>query len=122
MVAVSFAACVYVSVLECAGTCGVGHVCLHAHVVGVLQKQRVRGHSAASGDRLIERAQLPVCCTDFCSAWGRRMWTCDHVNMCVANTVSLSNGWVCRQVHLCCRVLSGVIPYDFAHTCVLQKA
>ena len=30
--------------------------------------------------------------------------------------------WVCRQMHVCRRILSGVVLYDCAHTCVFQKS
>ena len=56
----------------------------------VLQKPRVRGHASAGCDILIEHVQLPACCTNFCSAWGRRRWMCDHVVSCT---------------HLCCRYM-----------------
>ena len=29
---------------------------------------------------------------------------------------------VCRQMHVCRRILSGVVLYDCAHTCVFQKS
>ena len=89
----------------------------------MLQKQIGRGHASACDDILSQREQLPVCCTNVCSASGCGRWVCDHVSschICVADLSSTSIVWVRRQTHLCCRDLSGVIPYDCTHMCVTE--
>ena len=78
------------------------------------------------GDIFIERAQLPACCTNFCSSRGRIEGIgggCDHV---ILRTLSCCRPFVtiyCAGVSAdtCASQTScGVIPYDSAHTCVLQ--
>ena len=87
------------------GSCG-ACVFVHTHMC-VLQKQRVRGRASACRD-IVELAQLPVCCPNFCSAWGRRR--CDHV---------------ISRTHLCCRhFVTMFIAWDgvSADTTVLQNS
>ena len=58
--------------------------------------------------RLVSRPEAPV---RWCAAW-----------VCVAEPLPPSMVRVCRQIHLCRRILSAAVRSDCAHTFMLQKA